>query len=76
VVVPIPTFPFASIINAVEVAEADDVATTNRGRFEADEEAVTESLAQGEDVPIPNRPPESADERDGLAPEEEYTPEP
>jgi hypothetical protein len=58
VVVPTPTFPFESIMKAVEVADAVEVATTNKGRFpELVEEAATDNIAHGEVVLIPTLPP-------------------
>ena len=51
---PIPTFPFASMMKAVEVAEAVEVETTNSGmRAELVEVAPMERIAQGVEVPIP-----------------------
>ena len=54
-VVPIPTFPFESMMKAVEVAEAVDVESVNRGEV-FEESATTDSFAQGDVVPIPTLP--------------------
>ena len=55
-----PTFPFASIKKAVEVAEAVEVEIANKGMFDsrAVEVAATDKRADGEVEPIPKLPAE------------------
>ena len=55
VVVPIPTLPFASMMNAVVVAEAVEVEIVKSGRLEsvAVDVPTTERIAHGVVVPIP-----------------------
>ena len=54
VVVPIPTFPFDSTVNAVVVApEVGSAKTEKRERFESEEVAETVRMERGEVVPRP-----------------------
>ena len=55
---PIPTFPFASIMKAVEVEFAVDVAVANNARLSrvAVEVAAIERRAKGEVEPMPTEP--------------------
>ena len=55
VVVPIPTLPFWSTINAVEVADAVEDEIVKRG-IEPAADPATEKLAQGDVVPMPTAP--------------------
>ena len=54
-VVPIPTLPFLSTMNAVDVADAVEVETTKTGMVPPETPAI-DSLAQGVLVPMPTLP--------------------
>ena len=56
-VVPIPTFPFESIMKAVEVADSEEVDTAKSGMFESEDVAETDKRANGDVVPNPTFPP-------------------